>query len=338
MLTIFFFILALSYKIQSLSCTTRNQCNLVTTNPNFVECVSGQCQCLNAMGFDGNASTSNQCRCDAPSSIYYQATTPYCIQFSDAAASKVAEVKAEYQKSVVDLVYQSLVWPTPAVIMGALIQGQPSLIGAYIADDAKGRVDPLGKFVGHDGVVEYFYGTVWTGSSRIIKSTMKKLVSNGNIVASDYVMTFQTWDNNNVLVGSHNLSQSGTFTFNENGLIQSMDLVIHNLGAQGGSSTVKTPELLGTICYLIMNVAKCNSTNDPEGYYTSSDDCYNHMANVYPYGTWDNLYFNGNCTSCRFFHALLSVGRPQVHCKHTGKTGGGKCLDHPYDGYFLEDF
>lgn len=334
----FIFLLSLLYTdTQSLSCTSQYQCSTVTQNYNYVACIGGVCQCLTANGFDGNASVSDQCRCDAPSSIYYQATSPYCIRFSDAAAAKVEAAKIEHQKTIVDLVYQSLVWPTPATIMSALVQGQPTLIGSYIANDAKGRVDPLGKFVGHDGVVEYFYGTVATAAQRVSKSTRKKLVSNGNIVAADYVMTFETW-NNGVMVNSHNLSQSGTFTFNENGLIQSMDLIIHNLAAQSGAKTAKSPENIGLICYLIMNVAGCNSTYDPEGYYTSIEECYHYIGDVYPYGTWDNLYFNGNSSSCRYFHALLSIARPQIHCSHSGRTGGHKCVDHPYDGYFLEDF
>jgi len=324
-------------KTQSLSCTSQFHCNSVTTNHNYVSCVSGLCQCLTALGFDGNASVASQCRCDAPSSVYYQASTPYCFRYSDAAACKVEVAKQVYQKTVIEAVYESLVWPTPAIIMGALIQGQPSLIGSFFAGDAKGRVDPVGKFTGHDGVVEYFYGTVWTGASRVVKKTFKKLLSNDNIVSFSVVLTFENWQGD-VKVGGYDLAQSGTFTFNVNGLIQSMDLIIHNLGVSINPPIVKTPESIGTICYLILNIAGCNATHDPNGYYTSPEDCYNYIGNIFPWGTWDDLFFNGNSSNCRYFHALLAIARPQVHCSHAGKTGGMKCVDHPYAGYFLEDF
>jgi len=93
-------------KTQSLSCTSQFHCNSVTTNHNYVSCVSGLCQCLTALGFDGNASVASQCRCDAPSSVYYQASTPYCFRYSDAAACKVEVAKQVYQKTVIEAVYE----------------------------------------------------------------------------------------------------------------------------------------------------------------------------------------------------------------------------------------
>lgn len=121
-------------------------------------------------------------------------------------------------------------------------------------------------------------------------------------------------------------------------MVQSLDLIIHNLGANSNQQTPQGPDTVDQLCYLILNVAGCNSTHNPSGYYTDMADCYNHFTNVYQWGSWDNLYFNGNSTICRYFHALLAIGRPYHHCSHAGKTGGGKCINHEYASYFLEDY
>jgi hypothetical protein len=332
------FLIALFTSVKSLACTAQYQCSSVSTDYNYVSCSSGVCKC-SSLGFVGNATTTNPCRCSSPYTVYWLNSMAYCINYNDAVAYKVDQAQLSYQLAVVKSVYQSLVWPTPAYIMGALIAGQASPVSSLIAANATGRVDPLGKFSDQDGVVEYFYGTVWTGAARVSKITFKKLISQNNVVSMNVQLEFDNYDNTQqYILYSYNLTQTGTFTFNSEGLIQSMDLIIHNLGE---NSNPLTPDTLATaqqICYVIMNVANCNSTFDPLGYYTDIGDCINHFTNVYDWGTWDNIYFNGNTSICRVFHSFLAIGRPQVHCSHSGKTGGGKCIHHEYTSYFLQDF
>lgn len=322
----------------SLSCTEQYQCRSVATDYNYVNCVSGTCQC-SSLGFSGNATISNPCQCPSPNSVYW-AGSPYCIQYSDAVAYKIQQAKNDYQIAVVKSVYQSLIWPTPAFIMGALIAGHPSPISVFIAANATGRVDPLGKFSTQDGIVEYFYGSVYTGTSRISNVTFVKVISQNNIVSIRNILHFDIYDNlQENIIFSYNLLQSGPITFNSNGLIQFVDLIIHNLGANSDAMTpAYSPAVIGQLCYLIMNVASCNSTYDPLGYYTDMNDCLNHFTNVYQWGSWDNIYFNGNTTTCRYFHTLLAIARPAVHCSHSGKTGGGVCVPHTYANYFNEFF
>ena len=342
MFTILSFLLAILFsKTESLACSQQWQCNsTVTTDFNYVDCVSGMCQCKTTSGFSGDATVSNKCRCVAPNKVEWANGAPYCIKPFDRDALIIELANDAYQLSIVQAVYQSLIYPTPAIIMGALIAGQPVPLEAFIAVNATGRVDPLGQFSDQDGIVEYFYGTVWTGAARISKITFKKLTTQNNIVSVNVVLTFDIYDppQQNILY-SYNLTQTGAFTFNSNKLIQSMDLIIHNLGANSDYTTPAYDQnVIGQICFLILEVAKCNSTFDPAGYYTSQADCFNHFMNVYQWGSWDNIYFNGNCTICRYFHTLLAIGRPAMHCSHAGKTGGGKCINHNYATYFNEDF
>ncbi|KAI9822576.1 MAG: hypothetical protein M1827_000295 [Pycnora praestabilis] len=52
-----------------------------------------------------------------------------------------------------------------------------------------------------------------------------------------------------------------------------------------------------------------------------------------PFGDWDELW--GDDIVCREVHIELARIRPAVHCPHVGPTGGGKCVNEPYNqGYF----
>jgi hypothetical protein len=272
--------------------------------------------------------------------VYHSDGTAYCLSIIDAFTYKNDQAQITRQTNVVKEIYNSLVWPTPALIMQQLILGQPSVVDNLFAPNAKGRVDPAGQFHDHEGIIEYFYGFVYTGVARVRDIVFHKLTSQGFLTSVSVSFTFDIYDNaqQNILY-NYNLTQSGTYTFDANGQVTSTDLIIHNLGAV--SNPFNPPGDLTTIytlCALVMDVAKCNSTNDPNGYYQDTADCINHMQNIYPWGTWDNLWFGGNSTVCRYFHALLAIGRPNVHCSHTGRSGGGKCINHAISTYYDQKF
>jgi len=135
------------------------------------------------------------------------------------------------------------------------------------------------------------------------------------------------------LLLAYNLTQSGSFTFNSANQIQSMDLIIHNLGfAVNG---INTPANTLGVCEAILFAANCNSVMDPAGFYTDVNDCVTFMNSI-SFGSWDNL--RTNSVSCRTYHAILAIARPQVHCPHAGKTGGGVCVDVPYTSLYNEQF
>lgn len=325
----------------SLACTSKTQCLSVSRQLNYVDCdsSSGQCACLNMNGFSGNATPECKCDCVSPSKVFLlDSGSAYCSDIAASVVNANEKLQADYQVAIIKAVYDGLVWPAPRDIMIALITGQPSIIYNYFAENARGRVDPVGTFSTHDGIVEYFYGLTWTGATKITKVQFKKLISQGNIVHSNVVLTFNLYDQTQQhVIFTYNLTQSGSFTFDANKKIASADLIIHNLGEISDKQTPKGPEFINTLCYLILNVAGCNATFDPQGFYADFPDCVQHF-NQYEWGSMDNVYFNGNTAICRFFHALLAIGRPHVHCSHSGRTGGGKCQKHDYSSYYTVDY
>jgi len=340
--------------VEGLSCTQRYECSSVTTNYNYADCVSGQCQCLAAFGFAGNATTNNKCACLTPYQVFWEGSNAFCIQYSDAVQFKLDKAKTDQQKASVQTIYQSLIYPAPFLIMTSLINHQPSFISSLFSPTAKGRVDPVGNFGDYEGLIEYFYGFVWLPFSTVDSIHINKLISQGNIVYVSVNTHFVQPDflNTSNAPRLYNLTQSGTFTFDSNGLIISSDLIIHNLGASPGGNVAdpnniaqKTNTAIST-CSFIMGAVTipgipftgCNSTWDPTGYYANFTECVNYMITVFPFGSWDNVYFGGNSVACRTLHSLLAIGRPEHHCSHSGKTGGGKCINHDYQSYYLEDF
>ncbi len=330
-------VFVLFYRFNSLACTAQWECSSITNDYNYALCVDDECQC-SSLGFDGNATVNNKCRCDSPSGVYWFNSNAYCINYDDAVSYKHDQLKDAYQMAVVDGIYQSLIWPAPVAIMQALILGQQSPISNLVASDAIGRVDPLGIFHDQDGVVEYFYGAVWSGLAKIRAVEFKKLITQDNVVYVHVRLAFENYDStasNATMISSFNLSQSGSFTFS-NGLVQSMDLIIHNLGASSPTSPGSSA-FIQRACGVILSFAKCNATNDPDGFYSNITDCISFLSSISP-GTPDNVYFNGNSTYCRFYHSLMAIARPTHHCPHAGKTGGGVCINHVYQTYFEMNF
>jgi len=323
-------------------CTATYQCYLadISDAVTFVTCVNGFCACLTQNGIEGNATTAFRCNCPPPSEVYYQSNSPYCITYQDAVSWKLDRAQQNHQNAIVSQIYADLIWPTPSSIMENLIAGLPTALGKNIAPNGVGRVDPLGAFYTHDGVVEYFYGAAWTGAVRCSNTSFIYLFSRGSMTYMSVDISLSIYDHaqQNVLF-SYVLRQSGTFRFNADGLVESLHLIIHNLGPNSNwQSPPGSQSQIDMFCSLIMDVAHCNSTNDTLGAYQNIAECQHYFTNVYRWGTWDDLYFNGNTSICRFYHTLLAIGRPSVHCSHAGKSGGGKCIDHVYETYFDHNF
>lgn len=54
-----------------------------------------------------------------------------------------------------------------------------------------------------------------------------------------------------------------------------------------------------------------------------------------PFGSYDEIWADN--VVCRSLHIRLASLRPNVHCKHVGPTGGGKCVDIGYNDAYLDD-
>lgn len=64
--------------------------------------------------------------------------------------------------------------------------------------------------------------------------------------------------------------------------------------------------------------------------YESMSECQQFLGTL-PLGSTDRGA--ANSVACRNVHAGLVAFRPDIHCSHIGKTGGGKCTDVDYDAY-----
>lgn len=337
-------VIELDRNTSNVICSQRYQCHDVfnlSTHYNFIDCINGKCTCLSNQGFSGNASINNKCTCNTSIyTVYYQQPNkPYCISLIDGVTYKNNKQKHSHMRSVVEEIYKYLVWPKPAILVAALKANQSIPVLDLFESDATGRVDPLGSgFNTGVSLFEYFYGTVFGPTSRVASINIQRLIAQDDLVYINVHILIDNYDPfTGLYVFSENLTESGSFRFNPNGSgkIKSVDLIIHNLGSK--PSSLLPPgdlNLVQSICFILINMSHCNSTYDPTGYYTSIEDCVNHMLNVYQWGTWDDLVVRGNSTICRVFHTLLSEVRPDVHCSHAGKTGGGKCIPHVYSDYF----
>jgi|SRR5579872_294056 len=335
---IILFLLALTYGANSLTCTAQWQCSSVTVDYNYVTCTSGVCECLTGNGFDGNATTSYPCQCLSPSSVVWQDSVPYCINYADAAACKNEHAQEAQQIAAVQTIFQATLYPGIVGIMENLIAGQPNAIFDLFSNTSVGRWDPYGVFNDKISLIESFYGELWTPGDRVSQVTIKKLISQGNIVYINVVLLVND-TNDGIHYTSINSTTSGSFTFNNDGLIQSVDLISHNQGAEiNNNEPAFNPSSIELFCGLILFGANCNATYDPTGFYANFTDCTNYLTNVYPWGTWDDLYFLGNTTICRVYYAILAIGRPAVHCPSVGKTGGSICVNHDYASYYVKDY
>lgn len=108
---------------------------------------------------------------------------------------------------------------------------------------------------------------------------------------------------------SYDLDQTGLWSLNQDNLLQSVALVISNLG---WVSDPFFPEISATregLCNIIVNVARCTAAHDPTGYYSTVADCVNFLSPL-----------NFEAVTCRQHHAILAMTQPEISCPLTGKA------------------
>jgi hypothetical protein len=62
----------------STNCTNNFDCNAVSQQPGYAECVAGICRCKLEFGFTGSATIGDKCRCNYPKIVYLSSGTPVC--------------------------------------------------------------------------------------------------------------------------------------------------------------------------------------------------------------------------------------------------------------------
>jgi hypothetical protein len=233
--------------------------------------------------------------------------------------------RTKIQVQKVRELYADIVFPKSIEVM----TGQRSVAHIF-AQDVRGRVTPAGHFHDAQAVNEYFFGLAATPTSKVTSVDITSLVASDNKVGIEIDIHFER-----TVGGNFTLRQTGFFTFDHRNLVTSFDLTILNLGAASNPKTDAEREAgIAGVCAVLTTGVPGQAATCP-GEYTDFADCMAFMHAI-PFGTWDRA--NSNTVVCRQFHTLLTPFRPDIHCPHAGKTGGGACIDFSYESFFEEEF
>jgi hypothetical protein len=227
----------------------------------------------------------------------------------------------------IEKLYSYLIYPIPIQVLS----GQVSVSDIFDSS-VKGRVTPVGQFHDIHAVDEYFFGLAVTPTTRVTDVQFKSLTVSGDKVAVEVDISFEP----TVPAGrAFTLRQTGFFSFNEQDLVVSFDLTILNLGAAVNPKSVAEQEAnIAGVCALLTGAILGRPATCP-GTYADFNACFVFMHTI-PYGTWDRA--NSNTVVCRQLHSLLTPFRPDVHCPHCSPSGGGACVDFPYESFFDTEF
>lgn len=239
-------------------------------------------------------------------------------------------------------IYNLTVYPNQLPIIATGAAGVPS---GLFSQDVVGRVDPVGVFKGFQDSIEYFFALAPVpqgnaASAAITGYQITEFTSACPGVAASVVYLFC----NVVNPGSPDhgkalapLKQIAFWKFDDDGAVLKYDAWIANL-----NSWLETT-LAGRISntqYQMQSIQQiCAATQmrctGPNAQWTSMDECVSVLSQK-PYGTYDEAW--GDHVVCRSIHLVLTLSRPDVHCAHVGPTGGGKCVNVPYnDAYFSDE-
>jgi hypothetical protein len=354
------------------------ECLGVTNALSYVTCntTTHQCQCYPT--FSGNASQASKCSCSTQ--VYFTglaaggASTltdstsqnqaaldnflanwiiggpPICLDVNYY-QSLVAETtrEAKHTASVITFL-NNTVYPNPVKILATLGAGTlNNLLNPAVAS----RISPAGTFTGFQGVVEYFYGFVANPLSSIfvLSVDVREIAAQGNVVAAKANLFIENPFYANTAgypPQFFNLSLFCFFTFDQNDLIQSVDVSVPNLGilldmpsTTPGYAQIHAGIIQETCAIMTLDLVKPNGTcgglDTWSGATNTSryQDCINFQSSIV-WGTHDRI--NANNFVCRNLHTQLTPYSPTVHCPHAGKTGGDACIDFTYASFFATDF
>jgi len=264
-----------------------------------------------------------------------------------------------FRKQQINQLYNELIYPGPREVL----KDPSNADHIFQTGSIKGRVTPVGKFTDFTGVVEYFYALAMNPTSHVTSISVKTLLADQDMVHVTVDLGFcsvgqdcsrQTDAEKKKAL----LTEIGIFQFNKQNKVIFFDLIIPNLGASAdipdGKKLEREKQIAGICAFLTIGHVDPITEQEVKGgtctsYFDSQDDfgkgflavpnapflnCMTFMHSI-PFGSYNRA--NSNTFTCRSLHALLSPLRPDVHCPHVGFTGGGKCVDFPYESYY-DDF
>ncbi|KAI9778911.1 MAG: hypothetical protein M1816_003871 [Peltula sp. TS41687] len=210
---------------------------------------------------------------------------------------------------------------------------------------ARGRISPVGNFTDFEDTIEYFWGLapvpvpnnpqsiVFTRAELVaFQSDCPEVASSIAYLHTGYYKPNSTEPAEDISV----LKQFAFWRFDEQGAVIYYDAYIPNLsswtaianGAQVNDAAYRATSIQ-QLCGLVENRCVGNNTQ-----YRDFQDCVNVLSQK-PFGEYSETW--GDNFVCRSIHTILTQIRPEVHCKHVGPTGGGKCVDATYNDKFLDD-
>jgi hypothetical protein len=305
----------------SFACIKNSECFAVSQNSKYVACSNSQCKCRFWNGFTGDAKYDSKCTC--PWQVVNWNNDVFCINLTQALSSNKQLVYQEKNKNAIKSLYNDILNTN---LQASLAKLSKKTYPSYWAQNCQGRSIPLDvSFYGVKGAAEYFYGTVHVSGMNISQFNIVEIVAEGNKVyyRVDWLFTSSAFPK------PTNYTQLGRLKFNSNSQIESMDLNNMQLGLLFDGTANHTLRVQ-IICGIALRY--CQKTN---AQYSSYAQCAQFLESI-PEGTWERA--NSNSVICREYHSLLVIMDPAVYCPHIGISGGGKCIDFPYENYYKHRF
>ncbi|KAH6670886.1 hypothetical protein F5X68DRAFT_158936 [Plectosphaerella plurivora] len=237
-------------------------------------------------------------------------------------------------------IYNSTVYPHQIPI---ILGGAAAVPDGLFSHKVRGRVYPVGNFTSFEDSIEYFFALSPLPEGNAVKAAITgykitEFTSGCKDVASSVVYLYTSVvnpgcpDHGKALPP---LKQIAYWKFDEDGTVLKYDAWIPGLN----------PWVEATVASRITNASfqkssiaqicgatqlRCSGANQQ---WDSVEQCIEGLS-AKDYGNYGEAW--GDNVVCRTIHLVLTLTRPDIHCKHVGPNGGGKCVDIG-DMAYLED-
>lgn len=225
-------------------------------------------------------------------------------------------------------IYNLTIFPNQVPI---ITLGSAAVPAGLFTANATGRISPVGNYTNFEDSIEYFFALPPLpisnkNSAAFTRFELAQFSSECPEVAASTVYLYASVVNasspdNGKLITI--LKQTGFWRFNDKGEVTNYDLAlievdhfIEELTSTDYNDPASQQELIHTTCN-----AQALRCNGPNQVYESIEQCIE-ILNQKDFGRYTNVW--SDSVVCRSIHIVLTLTRPQHHCKHVGPTGGGK--------------
>lgn len=250
----------------------------------------------------------------------------HCASSTRPDATAAAKVAQRYLATI-RRVYEPLKGLPEQVAGFAITATAPN--GTFAAAPV-GRIRPLGVFTDLPQTLEYFYGITSAAGLRLLDFEITQFVASPPYAFAKVDLPTISMVTNATATASH----IGLWRFDEADRITGYDLdfagitpALAVVSVNYSSPIVVRQGLIPRLCASIQQL--CTGGNQV---YDSTEACVRFLTPL-PVRRFEE----GNIVACRAYHAPLARFRPDVHCAHVGPSGGGKCVDKPFESMYEDD-